>query len=218
MRGNERPVLDATLQVTLARGLQLSARTLIGAGLISLQVTLARGLQQSQRGLLHNSPDPSSHTCARIATLSRGHRAVLLRTFKSHLRADCNIRLGAGLVINVNLQVTLARGLQRQSCTACVTHARITMCILTFSSVLSALFSKTYDHFLDFGTEKSPLVLARISQQSFDCSMFAPSTFLIILSIPLTERFCDALKSALALKPHFTQQKRAWLNLLLLSI
>ena len=93
----------------------------------------------------------------RVLQLAWHSATALYGTFKSSLRACCN-PLGTDKPQGwIALQVILTRVLQRQNCTK-MTHARITMCILTFSSVLPAQRTASYGHFLDFRAGSRPKI------------------------------------------------------------
>ena len=107
----------------------LAAIVVLVGGILSV----IKQIREWRKPSVDSSLEPSSHVFARVAT------------WVAYLKE-----------IDCLLQATYSRELQLSICTNMVAHARITLCILTFSSVLSAFQEKTDDHFLDFGTGSRP--------------------------------------------------------------
>ena len=99
----------------------------------------------------------------------------------------------------------------RGSCTDYYVHLNLLECITcSAKQSLTVTFSIS-------GREVAPKAV-RSCMEICDYSVFAPRSFLMILSIPGMDRFCEALKSAFARKPHFVQQNTTCDGLLSLSI
>ena len=123
---------------------------------ILLQATYSRELQRRRRPYSEAPPAFKPRIRASCNVL---HHAVRRRCGRpsSHVFARVATKLADKVFENeIVLQATYSRELQQEICTNMVAHARITLCILTFSSVLSAFQEKTDDHFLDFGTGSRP--------------------------------------------------------------
>ena len=99
----------------------------------------------------------------------------------------------------------------RGSCTDYYVHLNLLECI-----TCSAMRSLTVTFSIS-GREVAPKAV-RSCMETGDHSVFAPRSFLMILSISGMDRFYEALKSAFARKPHFVQQNTACDGLLLLSM
>jgi len=99
----------------------------------------------------------------------------------------------------------------RGSCTDYYVHLYLLECITcSAKQSLTVTFSIS-------GREVAPKAV-RTCMEIRDHFVFAPRSFLMILSISGMDRFCEALKSAFARKPHFVQQNTACDGLLSLSI
>ena len=159
------------------------------------RVWFALVLQPNQQDFERRNMNPSTRVPARVAARRR-QRLI------SHGQPSTRVpaRVAAAKTRKV-----------RGSCTDYYVHLNLLECITcSAKQSLTVTFSIS-------GREVAPKAV-RSCMEICDHSVFAPRSFLMILSISGMDRFCEALKSAFARKPHFVQQNAACDGRLLLSM